>query len=320
MSGLLDGHRARGAFLVRCVLEPPWSLRVQDRAPLSLMAMVRGTATVIPQRATPSVLAAGDLALVRGPDPYVVADSSDTPVRVVIHPDQHCTTPDGADLSDQMQLGVRTWGNDPNGQTLILTGTYQHPGEISMRLVAALPPLVVLRSDQWESRLVPLLRDESARDEIGQQAVLDRLLDLLLVAALRAWFSRPEAEAPAWYRAQSDPIVGKSLRLLQEDPARQWTLADLAAATHVSRAALARRFKNLVGETPMSYLTSWRLNLAADLLREPGTTIAQVAERVGYTSPFTLSAAFKRVHGVSPHHFRSSASHSGHTAERSHRR
>ena len=134
--------------------------------------------------------------------------------------------------------------------------------------------------------------------------MLDRLLDLLLIAVLRAWFARPEAAAPGWYRAHGDPIVGPALRLLHNNPAHPWTVASLAAASGVSRAALARRFNALVGEPPMTFLTGWRLTLAADLLREPGATVGSVAEQVGYGSSFALSTAFKRVRGVSPQEHR----------------
>jgi AraC-like DNA-binding protein len=129
--------------------------------------------------------------------------------------------------------------------------------------------------------------------------VLDRLLDLLLIAVLRAWFDRSQT-TPGWIRAQADPIVGRALRMLHNHPAHPWTVAALAGRLGVSRAALARRFTELVGEPPMSYLTSWRLALAADLLREPDATITAVARQVGYSSGFALSAAFKRVRGVSP--------------------
>ena len=157
---------------------------------------------------------------------------------------------------------------------------------MSRRLLAVLPPLLVLPASSWESPLVGLLADEVVRDEPGQEVVLDRLLDLLVIAVLRAWFSRPEAEAPAWYRAHGDPVVGRALRMLYNNPAHPWTVAGLAAETGVSRAALARRFTDLVGEPPMSFLTGWRLALAADLLREPGATVGRVAAQVGYGSPF----------------------------------
>jgi AraC-like DNA-binding protein len=306
--GLLDGPRARGAFLLRSIMSPPWSMRIQDEAPLCLVAMVRGNACVVPDGGEAVPLRSGDVAIMRGPDPYTLADDPATPIQIVIHPGQHCSTPDGEDLAQAMDLGVRTWGNSPDGSAMMLIGTYEKRVEISQRLLEALPAVVVLREDAWDGPLVPLLADEIVKDEPGQEVVLDRLLDLLLVAVVRAWFARPDAEAPAWYRAQSDPVVGRALRILHNNPDHPWTVATLAAESGVSRAGLARRFTELVGEPPMAYLTSWRLALAADLLREPDATVGAVARQVGYGSPFALSTAFKRVRGVSPHEHRVGAS------------
>ena len=162
-------------------------------------------------------------------------------------------------------------------------------------MLRSLPPLVVLRDEAWDTPLVPLLADEIVKDDPGQEAVLDRLLDLLLIAILRAWFARPEAAAPAWYRAHGDRVVGAALRLMHDDPAHPWTVAGLAAATNVSRATLARRFSELVGEPPMAYLTSWRLALAADLLREPDATVSAVA------APGRLRQLLRAEHRVQAH-------------------
>jgi len=281
-------------------MDPPWSIRIQDEAPLTLVTMMSGEAWHVPDAGDPRRLRPGDIAIMRGPDPYTFAADPATPIQVIIHPGQRCATPAGADLGQEMSLGVRTWGNSPHGATTMLIGTYQMRGEIGQRLIAALPPLVVLAGGSFDSPLVALLGEEIGKDEPGQEVVLDRLLDLLLVAALRAWFARPEADAPAWYRARTDPVTGRALRLLHHHPDHPWTVATLAAATGVSRAALARRFADQVGEPPMTYLTGWRLTLAADLLRDPDTTIATVARQVGYGSPFALSTAFKRVRGSSP--------------------
>jgi AraC-like DNA-binding protein len=304
VAGLLDGPRARGAFLLRSTMAPPWSLRIEDEAPLTLVAIVRGSACVVEDGGEMHWLGAGDVAIARGPDPYLVADSPETLPQAIIHPGQHCTTPDGTELKLMDFLGTRDWGNSPDGETVMLTGTYQLDGEVSRRLLRALPPLLVLKGDAWETPLIDLLADEIVKDEPGQEAVLDRLLDLLLIAVLRTWFARPEAEAPGWYRAHADPIVGPALRALHSDPAHQWTVAELADGAGVSRAALARRFNDLVGEPPMSFLTGWRIALAADLLREPGATVGSVAPQVGYGSAFALSTAFKRLRGVSPRQYR----------------
>jgi AraC-like DNA-binding protein len=202
-----------------------------------------------------------------------------------------------------MNLGVRTWGNDANGRVVMLIGTYQLEGEVSGRLLRALPTVLVLERDTWDAPFIPLLADEIVKDDPGQELVLDRLLDVLLIAALRAWFARDDG-APAWYRAQSDPVVGPALTLLHNNPAHRWTVGELARQAGVSRAAFARRFNDVVGEPPMTFLTNWRLALAADLLREPDATVGSVAHEVGYGSAFALSAAFKRAWGVSPRDYR----------------
>lgn len=308
LTGLLDGPRAKGAFLLRAVLDPPWSVRIQDRAPLSVMVLLRGDACVVPDGGEPIFVRAGDIVLTRGPEPYTVADAPDTAPQAVIHPGQRCSTPDGYDLEQAMDLGVRTWGNSPDGGTMMLIGTYQLEGELSQRLLNALPQTLTMPGDVWDNALVSLLELEISKDEPGQAVILDRLLDLLVISVLRAWLSRPEAEAPAWYRAQSDPIVGRALRMLHNNPAHPWTVASLAAELGISRAAFARRFTELVGEPPMTFLTGWRLALAADLLREPDATIGSVARKVGYGSGFALSTAFKRVRGLSPQQFRVAAS------------
>ena len=147
---------------------------------------------------------------------------------------------------------------------------------------------------------------EAGRDGPGQEAYLDRLLDLLLIAVLRTWFDREE-NAPPWWHAEQDPVVGQALRLIYNNPAHPWTVANLAAAVGSSRAVFARRFTELVGEPPIAFLTGWRLALAADLLRSSKVTIAAVAKQVGYGTPFALSSAFKRAYGVSPNTHRVTA-------------
>jgi AraC-like DNA-binding protein len=300
LAGLLDGPRARGAFLLRVLLDAPWAIRFEDEAPLSVTSVVRGHVWVLDEGEEPVRLEAGDVVVRVGTDRWAIADDPATPASIVIGPGQVCTTLDGARVQEPMRQGVRSWGNSSVGETVLLTGVYLAEGEVTRRLLRALPRTLVLRADELDTRLLALLADEVVRDAPGQEAVLDRLLDLLLISLLRTWFERPASDPPAWYAAQADPVVGPALRLMQHRPEHPWTVVSLAETAGVSRAAFARRFTDLVGEPPMAFLTGWRLALAADLLLEPDATIASVARQVGYSTPFALSAAFKRERGISP--------------------
>lgn len=305
VAGLLDGPRARGAFVLRSVLRPPWSLRIEDEAPLSVIVLVAGRAHLSTGDGQLLTLTPGDVAVVCGPAPYCVADDPGTAPQAVIHPGQTCTDPDGKPLASLSELGVRTWGNDLAGPDVLITGTYQPRSETSRRLLAALPTALVQPVAATDRPLLDWLCHEVSRDDPGQAAVLDRLLDVLLVSTVRSWFARPDTVTPGWYLAHADPVLAPVLSVIEHRPEQQWTVASLADVAGVSRAALARRFREVVGEPPMSFLTSWRLALAADLMCEPDATLASVAHRVGYGSPFALSAAFSRVRGISLRRYRS---------------
>ena len=138
--------------------------------------------------------------------------------------------------------------------------------------------------------------------------MLDRLLDLLLIAVLRAWFARPEAAAPGWYRAHADPVVGPALRLLHDDPAHPWTVAELAA-----RAPACRAPRSPAASTSSWASRRWRSSPAGGsrspptCCSSPDATVGSVARQVGYGSPFALSTAFKRLRGISPKQYRVAA-------------
>ena len=300
LGALLDNPASRTAVALRAVLDPPFGIRVQDEVPLAVIAVVRGTVWVLPDRGPQERLGPGDLAVVRGPQHYSVADHPASPLRTVILPGNRSATLDGDELCDEMDLGLRTWGDRADAATVMLVASYPTPGAVSASLLRSLPQVLVLHRDEWDSRLVPLLTEELDRDAPGQDAVLDRVLDLLLITGLRAWLTRPDSPTPDWYRGRSDPAVGRALASIHDEPGHPWTLAALAAQAGVSRATLARRFAELVGQPPMAYLTQWRLSLAADLLKAPGSTVEAVAHQVGYGSGFALSTAFKRSRGVTP--------------------
>ncbi|WP_104481127.1 AraC family transcriptional regulator [Actinokineospora auranticolor] len=285
LTDLLDGVRARAALVTRIGLAPDWSVRFTGGAQLTLVSALGGRAWVVTAGETVSI-ETGDVVVIRGPEPYTVAEQPDTPPSRVITSDDFCVRACGPE--------PRTCG-DPEGETVLLSGAYEGRAGVGERLLTALPDVVVVRGTRD-----PVFDHAAAAasvDRPGQQAVLDRLLDLALISTLRTWFDGQEARPV-------DPLVAKALRLLHNDPARAWTVAALAAETGTSRAVLARRFTAAVGRPPMAHLAEWRVERAADLLRETDATVAAIAGKVGYANAFALSAAFKRRRGVTPSEYR----------------
>jgi AraC-like DNA-binding protein len=270
-----------------------------DGPPLTLVATLGGHAFVSLGTGPPVRLGAGDIALVSTKS-YTIADDPDTAPQVVIRGAKKYPITGTGDLNPR---APRTYGDGAPGATTMLRGAYELHGVVAERLLAMLPPLAVVPAGPRTRAALDLLAAEVARDEPGQDAVLRRLLDLVLVLALRAWCAATETP-PAWYRASDDAGVGEALRLLHAEPAHRWTVASLAARAGLSRAAFAARFAHLVGEPPLTYLTGWRMTLAADLLRDTEDTVAAVAHAVGYEDPFAFSVAFKRHRGASPSDWR----------------
>ncbi|GAA3130468.1 AraC family transcriptional regulator [Planomonospora alba] len=316
--------RADGAVFGRSVLAPPWALRFTDRAAMTLLVPLHGEGWIAhPQDAgRPRPLRVGEVAIVRGPEPFVFADETGTAARPGTPRDVRCGGAPG-ERGDPGgggnpggpggPGGRRGPGGrgEPDGRTVLMAGAYHVRGEVPRRLLRVLPPVVVVADDHDCAPLRDYFELQLAEGRHGRQIVLDRLLDWLLVCTLRDWFDRPEADSPAWYRALGDDTVGPVLRAMHEAPDRPWTLASLAAVAGVSRTTLAKRFAELVGEPPLAYLTDWRMALAADLLAEPAATVTSVARRVGYADAFGFSSAFKRVRGVSPSTYRAEVSAAG---------
>lgn len=305
LSTLLRHVQPRGALFDRSIVDAPWSLRIEDEAPLTLLTLLNGDGWIKADGGQSMSFGAGDVALVSGREPYVVSDTPGTQPTLVVRRSDLCTTPDGRAVDENLDMCAS--GDPPTGASVLLKGTYEVQGSVSDRVLRSLPPLVVVPAGEGARPTMELILTELRDDKPGQQVVLDRLLDLLLVSTLRDWFERPDSDAPAWYQAQSDPVVGRALRLIHDDPSRPWTVAGLASASGASRAGFARRFMDLVGEPPMAYLTCWRLCLAADLLRQTDATVGSIARQVGYANVYALSVAFKRVHGIRPTEHRAAA-------------
>jgi transcriptional regulator GlxA family with amidase domain len=188
---------------------------------------------------------------------------------------------------------------------VFLCGAYQFAGDIGAGLVEALPPVLAFPAgmDDPIHSVVGLLSREIMHDAPGQQTVLDRLLDVLVVMGLRTGLAR-SASAPAWFRAASDERLSRPLQAMHQDAGKPWTVEDLARLGHMSRASFARIFQQVLGQTPMQYLTDWRMTLARDLLLTDGLSMAQISERVGYSSQYAFATAFRRHHGQPPGRWR----------------
>lgn len=165
-------------------------------------------------------------------------------------------------------------------------------------LVTLLPRMLVVKADERIAMLVRLLADEARARRPGRDIVLERLIEVLLIEALRAG---PALDAPpGLLRGLRDARIAPALQAIHADPARAWTVSALASRAALSRSAFFARFEREVGVTPMAYLTNWRMSLAKDGLRRGGQSIAEIARSLGYGSASAFSTAFAREVGQSP--------------------
>ena len=134
----------------------------------------------------------------------------------------------------------------------------------------------------------------------GTQAVLGRLMELLFVELLRRHIARLPAGSKGWFAALNDPVVGRALQLLHSEPARRWTIDEIASRAGSSRTVVSERFKALLGRPPIDYLASWRIQLAAERLRVGHESVPSIAASVGYKSEAAFNRAFKRLTGMTP--------------------
>lgn len=305
LSELLSGIRASGAVVSEAALEAPWAVRFEDRAPLTMVTLAKGAGTLLLADGTAIGVRGGQTAVVRGAEPFRLVDGSGPAGRArteylfsCFDPDNECTAGD---------LGDGRWGNDPDGGTSLFVGAYRATGGRHEWLMRALPPVLVVEDDDEVCAWLNAAAVDIANRRPGTQALIDRLFDWGLVCTLRTWFDGVGAAAPTWYRGFADPVVGPALEAIHTKPSRQWTVASLAAEAGVSRALFAKRFSEVMGESPLRYLTEWRMERAEELLADRESTVAQVARSVGYADAFGFSTAFKRHRGVSPTEFRNAA-------------
>lgn len=165
-------------------------------------------------------------------------------------------------------------------------------------LVSLLPQLVHVRDEPRLTTLVQLVGEESRNTRLAREVVLERLLEVLLIEALRSAAST--AASPGLLRGLADERLATAIRHLHENPSRPWTVAELAQHASLSRSAFFDRFNRTVGMAPMAYLLAWRMALAKKLLRNRQGSVADIAERIGYSSASAFSVAFGRYTGISP--------------------
>ena len=195
--------------------------------------------------------------------------------------------------------------------TTIVSGWFRF-GQMSVKpLKRLLPELILIKADQAQTvalhATLQLLASEMAEPAPGSEVMVNRLADILFIQCVRAHIaSSSESCKTGWLRAIFDPKIGAALKAMHERVENPWTVESLAATAGMSRSAFALRFKELLGETPLEYLTNWRMYKATGLMQEDDKKLFEVAKSVGYDSDAAFSKAFKRVLGVAPREYRRS--------------
>ena len=187
---------------------------------------------------------------------------------------------------------------------------FDHPS--ARRLIAMLPRLICIDAADspqldWMQSTLRFMACEARELRAGGEAVITRLADILVIQAIRAWMAKDPAAQTGWLGALRDKQLGRAIVLIHRDPARDWTLASLAAEAAMSRSAFAARFTELVGVPAMHYVAQWRMHLARSWLQEQDIGLGDLSSRLGYQSEAAFSRAFKRFMGVSPGAVRRSA-------------
>ena len=193
--------------------------------------------------------------------------------------------------------------------TTIISGLLSFDRMSLRPMTQLLPSLILIKADQARTlalhTTLQLLASEMADQAPGSEVVANRLAEVLFIQTLRAHIaSGAETCKGSWLRAIFDPPIGAALRSIHENANRPWTLESLAAAAGMSRSAFAMRFKELLGQTPLEYVTEWRMQKAIQLLQKDNKKLVEIAQAVGYESDAAFSKAFKRVVGVAPREYR----------------
>jgi AraC family transcriptional regulator, alkane utilization regulator len=332
LSDVLHVVRLSGAVFFTAEFTSPWA--VQSPPSNSLAAMILPDAECV---SLFHVLVEGDCWVECRDHPPVHMESGD--VVIFPHGDQHDmgsrrggkATPIGSLLPHSRSKDLLQLSHGGGGNISRLICGYLHCDQRFNPLIGALPMMLLVRSrddyvaveavaeerkrpsnvapaaEKWLTSTLQYTINEARSSRPGSVTMLGRLTELMFVEILRQYMQQlPEAQT-GWLAGLNDPQVGKALRLMHEDPSKSWTVEELARSTAVSRSALAQRFTDLIGTSPMHYLAEWRIQLAMQMLRDGTHSIPNVAARVGYESEAAFNRAFKRFVGAPPASWRRAA-------------
>lgn len=277
----------RAVFAKRISGAGRWGVRYSDFGQPSFCIVLEGSCRLAVDGQRPLTLEAGDFVLLPATPGFTM--SGFEPVRPE-HIDPKVTpSPTG-----EVRHGIR--GGRPDVR--LLGGYFIFDAPDAALFVSLLPALVHVRGVERLSVLVRLVGDESSEQRAGRDLVLTRLVEVLLIEALRS--TSGEDAPPGLLRGLADTRLAPAIRKMHAQLARSWTVAELAKTAALSRSAFFERFTRTVGLPPMEYLLAWRMAVARDLLRRTDFGITEVAERVGYGSASTFSTAFSRYVGQPP--------------------
>jgi AraC-like DNA-binding protein len=299
LADVLDLSRVRGALMANVRAHAPWGIELPQSTGASFHAVTSGTAWLRVEGREPLQLMPGDLLLL----PSGIAH------RLSSEPNGRCRPFDRSMKEEVMTPDGDLELSGHGAATTFVCAAYDYDLDVAQPLMSLLPRVLHVPADPVTGRstaaIVELLAGEIGVRAAGSRAAVARLIDLLLIAAIRRWSEhQPEGGSPSWLTALRDPVIGRVLALLHDRPGDQWTLEKLAREVHVSRATLARRFTDEVGEPPLAYLSSWRMRIAAQRLKHTTETVESIAWEVGYTSEYAFNRAFSRHRGQPPGRYR----------------
>ncbi|NRP23192.1 RCS-specific HTH-type transcriptional activator RclR [Ensifer adhaerens] len=287
LSEIITLLRPRAVFTKGISGAGRWGVRYSDFGHPGFCTVLEGGCRLAVDGQGPLVLEAGDFVLLPTTPGFTL--SGFEPV-----------TPTYIDPKAAPDQGDEVRHGDPDAppSVRLLGGYFVFATEDAGLLVSLLPAQVHVRGVERLSLLVRLLTEEAGEQRAGRDLVLARLVEVLLVEALRLT-QRPDA-SPGLLRGLADQRLAEAIRAMHGAPGRSWTVAELAKLASLSRSAFFERFTRNVGVAPMEYLLGWRMAMAKDLLCNYNAEISDVAERVGYASASAFSTAFSRHVGEAP--------------------